>query len=208
MDITEILEDPRLDLSPDSPLEQIKFRISSYLDLLVKWNKRVNLTAEKTAQEILQRHIFDSLQYGRAILPNDRIIDIGSGAGFPGIPLKIIYPNLNATLVESQRKRCSFLDTVIHQLNLQKTIVINERSEKISPAPTVDVAILRAVTDTNSCLELAKRFLKKGGTVVLKKDPEEKIDQIFEGFSLEDERLVFGHNNKQSNFLVYKKCFM
>ena len=207
MNIFEILEDPRLDLSPDANLEQIKLQLSSYLDLLVKWNKNINLTSEKTAQEILQRHIFDSLQYCRAVLPNNRIIDIGSGAGFPGIPLKIIYPNLNTILVESKRKRSSFLDTVIHKLNFQKTIVINERAEKVSPPPLADVVILRGVSDINSCLKLATRFLVKGGKVVLKKDPRERTSQFFEGFYLSQELLVFGYNDMQSNLLIFKKCF-
>ena len=207
MNISEILEDSRLDLSPDSTQEQISIEFSCYLDLLVKWNKKINLTSEKTAQEILKRHIFDSLQYCRAVLPNNRIIDIGSGAGFPGVPLKIIYPNLNTILLESQRKRCSFLDTVIHHLNFQKTIVINERAEKVSPAPVVDVVILRGVSDINSCLKLATRFLGNGGKVILKKDPEERISQILEGFSLSQQIVVFGYNDIQSNLLTFKKCF-
>ena len=207
MNISDLLEDARLDISPDSNLNQIILRFSNYLDLLVKWNKKINLTSEKTAQEILQRHIFDSLQYCRAVLPNDRIIDIGSGAGFPGIPLKIIYPNLKTTLVESQRKRCSFLDVVIHQLNFQETMIINERAEKISPAPLADLVLLRAVSDINGCLKLATGFLGKGGKVVLKKNPGEKTNQHLEGFSLLEEREVLGYNNKQSNLLVFKKCF-
>ncbi|MEC7785455.1 MAG: 16S rRNA (guanine(527)-N(7))-methyltransferase RsmG [Nitrospinota bacterium] len=207
MNIFEILEDARLGLSPESTLEQIKLQLSSYLHLLVKWNKKINLTSEKTAQEILQRHVFDSLHYCRTVFPNDRIIDIGSGAGFPGIPLKIIYPNLNAILVESQRKRCSFLNTVIQELNLGKTIVVNARAEQILPAPLVDVVVLRAVSDINSCLELAAGFLGRGGKVVLKKDPDEKTHQTPKGFSLAQERVVLGYNDKQSNLLVFKKCF-
>ena len=207
MNIFEMLEDSRLDLSPDSTQEQINIEFSSYLDLLVKWNKKINLTSEKTAQEILKRHIFDSLQYCRAVLPNNRIIDIGSGAGFPGVPLKIIYPNLNTILLESQRKRCSFLDIVIHHLNFQKTIVINERAEKVSPAPLVDIAILRGVSDINGCLKLATRFLGNGGKVILKKDPEETTSQLLEGFTLSQEIVVFGYNDLQSNLLIFKKCF-
>ena len=207
MNILEILEDSRLGLSPDSTFEQIKLQFTSYLHLLVKWNKKINLTSEKTVQEILQRHVFDSLHYCRAVFPNDRIIDIGSGPGFPGIPLKIIYPNLNAMLVESQRKRCSFLNAVIHELNFGKTIVVNARAEQILPAPSVDVVVLRAVSDINSCLKLATRFLGNGGKVILKKDPEERISQILEGFSLSQEKVVFGYNDIQSNLLTFKKCF-
>ena len=206
MNILEILEDLRLGLSPDSTFEQIKLQFTSYLHLLVKWNKKINLTSEKTVQEILQRHVFDSLHYCRAVFPNDRIIDIGSGAGFPGIPLKIIYPNLNAMLVESQRKRCSFLNAVIHELSFGKTIVVNARAEQILPASSVDVVVLRAVSDINSCLKLAGRFLERGGKVVLKKDPDEKTNQTPQGFTLAEERVVLGYNDKQSNLLIFEKC--
>lgn len=208
MNIIELLKDSRLNLSPDSKIiEQIKTHFSSYLDLLVKWNKKINLTSEKTSQEILKRHVFDSLQFKRAIMPNDRVIDIGSGGGFPGIPLKIMYPNLNTTIVESQRKRCSFLDAVVHQLDLKKIMVINERAEKVFPVPVADAVLLRAVSDINSCLKLAARFLQKDGKVVLKKPPSEKTNQFFEGFFLEEEIEVFGYYNKKSNILVFKKCF-
>ena len=206
MNILEILEDSRLGLSPDSTFEQIKLQFTSYLHLLVKWNKKINLTSEKTVQEILQRHVFDSLHYCRAVFPNDRIIDIGSGAGFPGIPLKIIYPNLNAMLVESQRKRCSFLNAVIHELSFGKTIVVNARAEQILPASSVDVVVLRAVSDINSCLKLAGRFLERGGKVVLKKDPDEKTNQTPQGFTLAEERVVLRYNEKQSNLLIFEKC--
>jgi 16S rRNA (guanine527-N7)-methyltransferase len=204
----EILEDPRLNLKAVATCKQIESQLNSYLDLLVKWNRKINLTSEKTHSEILHRHIFDSLQYSRVISPNDHVIDIGSGAGFPGIPLKILYPHLTLSLVESQRKRCSFLEAVVSNLGLQNTRVINERSEKISPAPMVDVVILRAVSDIKSCLDLAVGFLEKGSKVVLKKGPEEiiAVDPPHGHFSLIDEVGVTGYNGKKSSLLVFEKC--
>jgi 16S rRNA (guanine527-N7)-methyltransferase len=206
--MNEILEDPRLSLKVDAPSEQIESQFNSYLDLLVKWNRKINLTSEKTPSEILHRHIFDSLQYARVISPNDLVMDIGSGAGFPGIPLKIIYPHLILTLVESQRKRCSFLEAVVSNLALQETRVINERAEKISPVPMVDVVILRAVSDIRSCLDLAVSFLEKGRRVVLKKGPEENMatDPPHGDFSLIEDVGVTGYNGKQSSLLVFEKC--
>ena len=203
----EILEDPRLNLNADAPSELIESQFNSYLDLLVKWNRKINLTSEKTPSEILQRHIFDSLQYARVISPSDKIMDIGSGAGFPGIPLKVVYPHLILTLVESQRKRCSFLEAVVSNLGLQDTRVINERAEKVNPVPMVDVVILRAVSDIRSCLDLAVRFLEKGGKVVLKKGPEENMaaDPPHGNFSLIEEVGVTGHNGKKSSLLVFEK---
>ena len=203
-----ILEDPRLSLIAAAPPKLIEAQLNSYLDLLVKWNRKINLTSEKIPSKILHRHIFDSLQYARVISSSDYIMDIGSGAGFPGIPLKIVYPHLVLTLVESQRKRCSFLEAVVSNLLLLDTRVINERAEKISPAPKVGVVILRAVSDIESCLELAVRFLDKGGKVVLKKNPEENMasDPLHPDFSLIEEVGVTGYNGKKSSLLVFEKC--
>jgi 16S rRNA (guanine527-N7)-methyltransferase len=204
----KFLEDPRLSLKPDSPLPLIASQLFSYLDLLVKWNGKINLTSEKTRSEILHRHIFDSLQYARVISPNDNIMDIGSGAGFPGVPLKIVYPRLSLTLVESLRKRCSFLEAVVFNLAFRNSRVVNERAEKISPKPRVDVVILRAVSDLKSCLDLAVPFLLKGGKVVLKKRLEKNIAAAMPhvDFFLIDEVEVIGYNGKKSSLLVFEKC--
>ena len=207
MTIKEILEDPRLIISPTAPPEQMVSQFGSYLDLLVKWNQKINLTSEKSSQDILLRHIFDSLQYAPFISTQDEIVDIGSGAGFPGIPLKIIYPELVATLIESQRKRCSFLETVISQLGLTAIKVIHDRAEKTSPERLVKAVILRGVSDIKSCLELATPFLGEGGKVVLKKGLEERgeLKQPIYGFALEQEVVVTGYNNKKSRLLVFVK---
>ena len=207
MNIKEILEDPRLNISPTAPAEQMVSQFGSYLDLLVKWNQKINLTSEKSSISILLRHIFDSLQYAPVISPKDEIVDIGSGAGFPGIPLKIIYPELVATLIESQRKRCSFLETVIFQLVVTATKVINDRAEKISQGRLGEAVIFRGVSDIKSCLELATSFLGEGGKVVLKKGLEERgeLKQPIYGFSLEQEVVVTGYNNKKSSLLVFVK---
>ena len=201
------LDDPRLSLNADSTSELIASQLDSYLDLLVKWNGKINLTSEKTPSEILHRHIFDSLQYARVISPKDNIMDIGSGAGFPGVPLKIVYPSLALTLVESQRKRCSFLEAVVFNLALQNSRVVNERAEKISPKPRVSVVILRAVSDIKTCLDLAVPFLVKGGKVVLKKGPEKNNAVMpHDDFFLIDEVEVIGYNGKKSSLLVFEKC--
>ena len=207
MNIKEILEDPRLIISPTAPPEQMVSQFGSYLDLLVKWNQKINLTSEKSSQDILLRHIFDSLQYAAFISSQDEIVDIGSGAGFPGIPLKIIYPELVTTLIDSQRKRCSFLETVISQLGLTAIKVINDRAEKTSPKRLVEAVILRGVSDIKSCLELATPFLGEGGKVVLKKGLEERgeLKQPIYGFALEQEIIVTGYNNKKSSLLVFLK---
>ena len=207
MNIKEILEDPRLIISPTAPTEQIVSQFGTYLNLLVKWNKKINLTSEKYSQDILVRHIFDSLQYAPVVKPKEEILDIGSGAGFPGIPLKIIYPELVTTLIESQRKRCSFLETVIFELGLKTIKAINDRAEKTTPERLVETVVLRGVSDIKSCLELATPFLGKRGKVVLKKGLEERREakQPIYGFALEQEMVVTGYDNKKSSLLVFVK---
>ena len=118
--ILNILQDPRLSLNIECS-GIVESKIQQYLELLVKWNYKLNLTAEKDPDSILKRHVFDSLQYSRALKPDFRVMDIGSGAGFPGIPLKIIFPEMALVLVESQRKRCSFMETVVRELGIDQT---------------------------------------------------------------------------------------
>ena len=205
MNIREILEDSRLDIPPVNQFTISQFKV--YLDLLVKWNQKINLTSEKAPQKILERHIFDSLQYARALSFKDEIADIGSGAGFPGIPLKIIYPDLKIVLIEGQRKRFSFLESAILKLGLEGIRVINERAEKMLPSVFVEAVIFRAVSDINNCLILATPFLKIGGEVILKKNIEEKNFEngLPDGFSLKKETIVFGYNNKKSTLLIFEK---
>ena len=205
MNIREILEDSRLDIPPVN--ESIIFQLKVYLDLIVKWNQKINLTSEKSSKEILERHIFDSLQYARALFPKDEIADIGSGAGFPAMPLKIIYPDLRVTLIDSQRKRCSFLETAILKLGLEGIRVINERAEKVLPSCLVKAVIFRAVSDINNCLVLAAPFLKIGGEVILIRNFKQKDleNTLPDGFSLQQETIVFGYNNKKSSLLIFEK---
>tara|TARA_B100000686_G_scaffold80695_1_gene87051 strand:+ start:5470 stop:6096 length:627 start_codon:yes stop_codon:yes gene_type:complete len=205
MDIRDIFDDPRLDIPPVNQFIISQFK--AYLELLVKWNKKINLTSDKAAKEILERHIFDSLQYARALSPKGEIADIGSGAGFPGIPLKIIFPDLKVTLIESQRKRCNFLEAVILKLDLEGIRVVNERAEKVLPAGLVESVIFRAVSDVNNCLKLAAPFLEIGGEIILKKNIEEKDleNTIPDGFLLQQKIIVLGYNNKKSSLLIFEK---
>ena len=204
----QILQDPKLAL--DSDLSSLaESRIHLYLDLLVKWNHKINLTAEKDPDSILKRHVFDSLQYSRALKPDFRLMDIGSGAGFPGIPLKIIFPEMPLVLVESQRKRCSFLETVVRELELVQTEVINVRAEDISAAREgqFDAVIFRAVSSLKQCLILGERFVSPGGRLIVKKPPEESpVRQEF-SLSLKDDISITSYQGLVSRLLIYEKCF-
>jgi 16S rRNA (guanine527-N7)-methyltransferase len=206
--ILQILRDPKLALDSElSSLAESRFQL--YLDLLVKWNQKINLTSEKDPESILKRHVFDSLQYSRALKPGSRMMDIGSGAGFPGIPLKIIFPEMLLVLVESQRKRCSFMETVVRELELVQTEVIHVRAEEI-PAireGQFDVVTFRAVSSLNQCLTLGERFVAPGGRLILKKPPEETPARQEFSLSLKDDISITSYQGLVSRLLIYEKCF-
>ena len=207
--ILHILQDPRLGLDIEASL--VVSRIEQYLQLLLKWNQKINLTAEKDPEEILKKHVFDSLQYVRAIEPGFRMMDIGSGAGFPGILLKIIFPQLQLVLLESQRKRCSFLETVVRDLEMEQVKVFNARAEDIpgNQAGQFDVVVFRAVLGgVQECLNLSERFLPSGGRVVLKKNPGENLKQMVSNprFLLQKEVSITSYHGVISSLLVFEKC--
>ena len=204
--ILQILQDTKLGL--DIETSRVVSQIRQYLQLLLKWNQKINLTAEKDPEEILKKHVFDSLQYCRAIEPGFRVMDIGSGAGFPGIVLKIIFPQLQLALVESQRKRCSFLETVVRDLEMEQVTVFNARADDISgnQAGQFDVVVFRAVSGAQECLSLSEEFLPSGGRVVLKKPPGENQTTFNPGFLLQKEVSITSYRGVVSNLLVFEKC--
>jgi 16S rRNA (guanine527-N7)-methyltransferase len=118
-------------------------QISMYIDLLQRWNARINLTAIRNEEEIVTRHFGESLFMARHLFPHPspeaeaspRVIDIGSGAGFPALPLKIWAPHLHLTLIESNHKKATFLREVVRTLTLTNINVINNRAEAIAPTP-------------------------------------------------------------------------
>ena len=205
--ILQILQDTRLGL--DIETSRVVSQIRQYLQLLLKWNQKINLTAEKDPEEILKKHVFDSLQYCRAIEPGFRVMDIGSGAGFPGIVLKIIFPQLQLALVESQRKRCSFLETVVRDLEMEQVTVFNARADDISgnQAGQFDVVVFRAVSGAQECLSLSEEFLPSGGRVVLKKPPGGNQTTFYPMFLLQKEVSITSYHGVVSNLLVFEKCF-
>lgn len=173
--ILEILNDSRLELTlPDGGACAAE-RIAGYFAVWEKWNAKIGLTAEKDALEVLRRHVFDSLQYARAILPDGKILDVGSGAGFPGLPVKFVHPQIDLTLVESRRKRCSFLDSVIAEIGLEQATAHNSRIEDLAEREEFqgkfDQVVFKAVAPLGQCLQWGAPFLKPGGEIIVKKEP-------------------------------------
>jgi 16S rRNA (guanine527-N7)-methyltransferase len=174
----ELLKDGIIELGFTPSKEQINAFII-YLSELKRWNKAYNLTGLKKDEDIIIKHFLDSLLYLKAI-PNGKIkiADIGSGAGFPGIPIKIIRPEIEMFLIEPSRKKSAFLNHIIRQLKLEKIEVIEKRIEetKVSKeiSSFVDIGMTRALFSIKDFLKKASHIVKKGGVLILNKGPKIK----------------------------------
>ena len=151
----------------------------TYLSELKKWNKAYNITAVKKDGDIVVKHFLDSLLYLKALPESGiRIADIGSGGGFPGVPLKIIRPEMEVYLIEPSRKKCAFLRHIVRQLRLKNTEVIEKRIEEVrinqELSEPVDVAVSRALFDISKFVRKTAAIVKEGGVLVLNKGPRIK----------------------------------
>lgn len=142
--------------------------ISKYIDLLLKWNARINLTAIRAPEEIVERHFGESFFAAGHILakgPVKRAIDFGSGAGFPGVPFALLAPEVEVTLIESSQKKSTFLKELIYSLGLRNVKVFSGRAESYSQS--ADLVMLRAVEKFEVTLPLALKFVSSGGSLAL-----------------------------------------
>lgn len=145
-----------------------------YLQGLAEWNQRANLTSSSALANAERTHFLDSLTVvpllRREALDAGRLIDVGTGAGFPGVPVKLLLPKLGLTLVESTGKKAEFLRWLVAELGLEEVEVVCERAEVLAHRPgyreAFDVATARAVGELATVLELTLPFCKKGGLVV------------------------------------------
>ncbi len=154
-----------------SPAQSTAFE--TYYRELVAWNARVNLTALTTREEIFVKHFLDSLSVTPHVRAARRVVDIGSGAGFPGLPLKIVLPHLSVTLLEATGKKVAFLRHIVTQLNLSDMTILHARAEDVAHDATqraqYDVAVARAVASLATLLEYALPFLRLGGMLIAQK---------------------------------------
>lgn len=196
----------------DIQLEQFR----SYSKFLLEYNAHTNLTAIKTLEEVYLKHFFDSLLACKYFdFSNKSIIDIGSGAGFPGVPLKIVFPNIDLTLLDSNGKKTVFLEQLKDKLNIEYKVV-NDRAENYvkQNREVYDIATGRAVTAMPVLSELLIPFVKVGGHFIAYKG---KIDETLENGRyaievlggeieqvFEDELPI--ENSKRVFIVVNKKC--
>ncbi|XP_049394940.1 uncharacterized protein LOC125859281 [Solanum stenotomum] len=171
-----------------------KEQVHLYIDSLLEWNQKMNLTAVKEESEVMERHVEDSLSIIEPIRTsylshcgpsseNLNLVDVGSGAGLPGVILAIASPGWKVTLLESLNKRCSFLEHVVSQIGLSNVQVKRERAEKlgqdVSFRESFDVAVARAVAEMRILAEYCLPLVRTGGIFVAAKghDPQEEVQR-------------------------------
>jgi 16S rRNA (guanine527-N7)-methyltransferase len=146
-------------------------QLQTYFSLLLKWNERVNLTSIRDPKEIAVRHFEESLFLAKLLpAPHGLVVDIGSGAGFPGLPLKIAWPEVQMSLLEPNQKKATFLKEVIRLCGLERTEVRAERLESAATGPLrqkAALATMRAVAPTPQALADAEQLLTAGGQLAL-----------------------------------------
>lgn len=141
-----------------------------YMNLLLEWNEKINLTAITEPEDIILKHFVDCATILKYIKDEDKIIDIGTGAGFPGIPLKILNEKLDITLMDSLNKRINFLNEIINKLDLKNIVAIHARAEELARnkgyREKFDIATSRAVANLSTLSEYMLPFVKKNGMVI------------------------------------------
>ena len=151
-----------------------------YMNLLQEWNEKINLTAIVEPYDVILKHFVDSITILNFIRENDKIVDIGTGAGFPGIPIKIMKQGIKITLLDSLNKRIKFLDEVINKLKLEDIKTIHARAEEFGQAQEYreqfDIAVSRAVAPMNILLEYLLPTVKVGGKCICMKGPEIEVE--------------------------------
>ena len=161
--------------------------IEKYIYLVLEENEKINLTAITDIDEFRVKHIEDSLKPTLVFDFNDKVImDLGSGAGFPGIPLAINFPSSKFVLVEPITKRANFLKKVKEELDLKNVEILNSRIEDLDKDYKYDVIVSRAVKELRILLELSIPYLKVGGTLIAYKGPkvEEEIEESTNALNL------------------------
>ena len=188
-----------------------------YKQLLLDWNERMNLTAITEEKEVVLKHFIDSLTIQKYIGEKAKIIDVGTGAGFPGIPIKICKNEVDLTLVDSLNKRILFLNDVIDKLDLQNIVAIHARAEELGKdseyRECYDVATSRAVASLDVLVEYMLPFVSVGGIVICMKGSniEEELENSKKAISMLGgkietvESIILPNSDMQRNNIIIRK---
>ena len=195
--------------------EHMLEQLEKYDEVLRAENKKYNLTAIKNKEDVYLKHFYDSLTLSKIIkLENQSLCDIGTGAGFPGMVLKIVYPNLKVTLVDATEKKCKFLQLVIQELGLKDIEVIHARAEIYSKTvrEKYDIVTSRAVAPLKHLLEYSIPLVKLGGNyIAMKSDIQkeiENIDMYYQKLKIEEEKILIftlPYEESTRTLIRYKK---
>lgn len=214
-DINTLLEGV-VDLGIELNKEQ-QDQFTKYKNLLKEWNEKINITAITDDEEIDIKHFLDSLTPSNYFVGNKKVIDIGTGGGFPGLPLKILNNDLKVTLLDSLNKRIIFLNEVIKELNLTDILAIHGRAEELGRTQKhreqYDVCVSRAVASLNTLSEYCLPFVKIGGFFISMKgsniDDElkesEKAINILGGKIVKKEVIILPGSDIEHSLIIIEK---
>ncbi len=176
------LEQYNIQLS-DTQLKQF----AQYANLLIEWNQKMNLTAIVEMEEIYAKHFLDCVRPSFNVDISGHLCDVGAGAGFPSIPLKIVYPQLEVTICEPLTKRCTFLNALVQELRLEGVHIANERAEDFTKKKreSFDVVSARAVANLVMLSELCIPLVKKGGIFLAMKGSSARDELVQAQFAIQ-----------------------
>ena len=190
-------------------------KLEKYYNLLIEWNEKINLTGITKKEDVYLKHFYDSLTLAKIVNLNniETVCDIGTGAGFPGLVLKIVFPNLKITLVDSLNKRINFLNEVIKELGLTDIKTISSRIEEygVKNRELYDLVVARALASLPMLLEYAIPLVKVDGYFVAMKGTNEElkaVENIYNklNITLEDEiSFLLPNENSNRSLIKFKK---
>ena len=181
IDIKELFKKHDIEIN-DSQITKLE----KYYEVLVDWNSKINLTAITDYEDVLKKHFLDSIYLIKHFdFNNKQLLDVGSGAGFPSLPLKIMIPSLNVTIIDALKKRVTFLEILTKELDLNAKL-IHGRAEEFNNRNFYDFVTARAVARLNILSELCLPFVKVGGLFLPLKGPkyEEELEESLKGIKI------------------------
>lgn len=197
--------------------EESKEKFYQYMNLVIEWNKKINLTAIVEPKEFILKHFIDSITINKYMKSSDKIMDIGTGAGFPGIPLKIVNQDTEFVLVDSLNKRIHFLNEVCQSLSLKNIVCIHSRAEELAinsmHREQYDIVTSRAVARLATLLEYMLPFVKVGGKCICMKGSNvtEEIEEAQKAISVlggrvkEVENMILPDSDIERNIIIIEK---